>query len=137
MSYFLHSNASKPLALPKVLIDRNGVPEKIHVLLETCWLKDVEILRLTSRTKNIAPSLHMHQTITKQKYLTNLLFYHPYIVSFYFAIALYIFLFYVSIVLRFIFTYSTVTGRKCEINIIVIEMVDLGLIHVLKFLILV
>ena len=28
------------------------------------------------------------------------------------------------IVLRFIFTYSTVTGRKCEINIIVIVIVD-------------
>ena len=28
-----------------------------------------------------------------------------------------------SIVLRFIFTYSTVTGRKCEINIIVIVIV--------------
>jgi len=30
---------------------------------------------------------------------------------------------YVLIVLRFIFTYSTVTGRKCEINIIVIVIV--------------
>jgi len=29
----------------------------------------------------------------------------------------------VTIVLRFIFTYSTVTGRKCEINIIVIVIV--------------
>ena len=33
------------------------------------------------------------------------------------------FCFYVSIVLRFIFKYSTVTGRKCEINIIVIVIV--------------
>jgi len=29
----------------------------------------------------------------------------------------------VVVVLRFIFTYSTVTGRKCEINIIVIVIV--------------
>ena len=28
-----------------------------------------------------------------------------------------------EIVLRFIFTYSTVTGRKCEMNIIVIVIV--------------
>jgi len=33
------------------------------------------------------------------------------------------FCFYVLIVLRFIFIYSTVTGRKCEINIIVIVIV--------------
>jgi len=32
---------------------------------------------------------------------------------------------YVLIVLRFIFTYSTVTGRKCEINIIVIVTITI------------
>jgi len=44
------------------------------------------------------------------------------------------FCFYVSIVLCFIFTYSTVTGRKCEINIIVVIIIIIIIIIIIYLL---
>jgi len=76
--------------------------------------------RLTSRTKNIAPSLYTHQIITKQTYLANPRFYPPYVVIFYFALYIIVLIRYPTTVLYLPIRLLLATSVKQNVIVIVI-----------------